>query len=218
MQAARHTTSHFNVAAPFDAFVWASMAFGILLVVLSTVVLTVNAFVARFEDAALGWVIRLSLVIVLAGMFSGGVMSQPTHSQLAQAKAGNGFPVSGAHTVGAPDGGPGVPVTNWSMEHGDLRVAHFLGFHGMQVLLLTWWVTKGRENWPAKRRTRLIFAIAASYSGVLILVMWQAFRAQSILKPDALTGNAWIAWLLITLACLAWALPLRTAGLQVNEA
>ena len=126
-------------------------------------------------------------------------MTMPSSPQLAEEHAGGRIQLVGAHTVGAADGGRGLPVTGWSLEHGDLRIAHFIGMHGLQVLpLFAWWIARRRA--PASERTQrnLIFAAATSYLALFGLVLWQAFRGQSIAQPDGLTLESFAVWLVGT--------------------
>jgi hypothetical protein len=126
-------------------------------------------------------------------------MTRPTAVQLAEARASGRIAVAGAHTVGAPDGGPGVPGTGWSRQHGDLRVAHFLGLHAMQALPLLA-VAVRRRHLAAARSSRLVVSAAASYTLLFLLLLWQALRGQSIVDPDGTTLLALAAWLVLTAA------------------
>ena len=147
LQAARGTTSHFNLATPFDGAVFAVMGVSILCIWLAMLLLTVVLFRQPYASPAWGWSLRLGMVLALIGTGSGGLMTVPNSQQLAEAHVSGRLPIAGAHTVGAPDGGPGLPATGWSADHGDLRVAHFLGMHGLQVLpLLAWWMARRRSH------------------------------------------------------------------------
>ncbi len=188
MQAARGTTSHFNIATSFDATVFAVMGVSIACIWLAMVVLTVVLFRQPFAKSAWGWSLRLGMVLAVAGTGSGALMVRPP----------------GAHTVGAPDGGRGLPVTNWSVDHGDLRVAHFLGMHGLQVLpLLAWWM--GRRRVPERTQRHLVFAVAGSYLALFMLLLFQALRGQSIARPDSLSLESFALWLVLTaIAVFIW--------------
>ena len=82
------------------------------------------------------------------------------------------------------DGGPGVPVTGWSREHGDLRVPHFIGLHAIQALALVAVVLR-RWRRPEAVRVKAVLAAAASYASLFLLLLWSALRGHSVVAPDA---------------------------------
>jgi hypothetical protein len=94
--------------------------------------------------------------------------------------------VAGAHTVGAPDGGPGLTGTGWSTEHGDLRVAHFVGLHAVQALpLMVLLLIRARIGRPA--RVRLMAIAGPSYAALFLILLIQALRGVPVVAPDAAT-------------------------------
>ena len=71
MQAARGTTSHFNLATQFDAVVFGVMGVSIACIWLAMLVLTVVLFRQSFASSAWGWSLRLGMVMALIGTGSG---------------------------------------------------------------------------------------------------------------------------------------------------
>jgi hypothetical protein len=198
LQAARGASSHFNAANQFDAKVYGVMGISIACIWLSMLLLTVVLFREPFASAW-GWSLRLGMVLALVGTGSGALMTLPNSQQLAAAHATGRMPIVGGHTVGAPDGGPGLPVTGWSADHGDLRIAHFVGMHGLQVLpFLAWWMSRRRPAIDDLAQRKLVFLLGGSYLGLFGLLLWQAFRGQSIAQPDDLAIATFAAWLVLT--------------------
>ncbi len=205
VQVIRGTTSHFNVSTRFDTAVWGIMAVSIVSLWTATLILGIVLLRQRFLDPAFAWALRLGLFISLIGMGVAFFMTTPTSAQLTTAKAGNGLPISGAHSVGVADGGPGLPIVGWSTVGGDLRVPHFVGLHGLQLLPLFGWlvVRYGTRLRPAAR-TALVWIAGLGYLGLVGLLTWQALHGQSIVHPDART--------LAVLAALIGGIILAVAG------
>ena len=199
LQAWRGTTSHFNMGTAFDGVLWTVMGVAIVVQTLTTVAVAVALWRQPFTDRALGWALRLGVVITIVGAFSGGLMAQPTRMQLAAARAGQAMVVAGAHTVGAPDGGRGLPGTGWSREHGDLRVSHFVGLHALQALPFIALVLVPKR-FSESTRERLALSSGGSYFVLFTILLWQALRGQSVLAPDALTIATLGAWATLTAA------------------
>jgi hypothetical protein len=181
-QAWRGTTSHFNVSTPVNATVFFIMGGAILLQTLVSIAAAVALWRQPFADRALGWALRFGMTITILGAFIGPMMTRPTAAQIAHKRAGNSLTTVGSHTVGGVDGGAGLPLTGWSIEHGDLRVPHFIGLHALQALAL---VALGLRRWRGADsaetvRIRVMMAAAASYAVVFVLLLLQALRGQSV--------------------------------------
>jgi hypothetical protein len=202
-QAWRGTTSHFNVSTTLDAMLFFVMGVAILLQTLAGVAVAVALWRQRFTDRAIGWALRLGMTLTVAGALTGPLMTNPTAAQLADARAGRGMTHSGAHSVGGLDGGPGMPVTGWSREHGDVRVPHFIGLHAIQALAL---IAVGLRRWRRTEtvRVRALLTAAASYASLFLLLLWQALRGQSIASPDATALASMATWAVVTALVLGW--------------
>lgn len=166
MQSARGKTSHFNSETPFDDLVFSVMGFLIAVnTVLVFFVLLLFLWPTERPAPAYLWGIRLGLLLFFVGSLEGTAMI-----------------TNGAHTVGAPDGGAGLPVVNWSTSAGDLRVAHFLSFHALQLLPLAGFALgRYKTDWPARRQTALVLALAVLYAAGVSLIFWQAMRGRPLL-------------------------------------
>jgi hypothetical protein len=202
-QAWRGTTSHFNASTPLNQILFGLMGAAILVQTSVSVAVAVGLWRQGFADKALGWALRLGMTLTILGAFTGPLMTRPTEAQLAIARSGGGIPIVGAHSVGGVDGGPGVPVTGWSKEHGDVRVPHFIGLHALQVLALIAVATR-RWRRPERDHVRLILAATASYASLFGLLLWEALRGVSIVAPDRLALASMAVWISVTVLVLAW--------------
>ncbi|MEU4157409.1 hypothetical protein [Actinoplanes sp. NPDC026670] len=187
-QVIRGTTSHYNVSTPLNETLWNLMGPSIMVLFFAQVVIAVVALRQRIPDRPAAFAIRLGLGISLLGMAIAFIMtSQVTDSGLI-----------GAHSVGVPDGGPSMPVTGWSTTGGDLRISHFVGLHALQAIPL---LAFGLARWTRFAdtvRARLVLIGGSAYAVLVLLLTWQALRAQPLLKPDGLTLAAFAAVAAVT--------------------
>jgi hypothetical protein len=163
LQSARGVPSHFNVTTPVDAVLFAVMGSMIGLNTLMLAWVTVLFFVDRPElPAAYLWGIRFGLLVFLLASFEGVWMVR-----------------HGSHTVGGADGGAGLPFLNWSRQHGDLRVAHFVGMHALQVLPLAgYWIS--RSGSPDGAKIAYTIGMFLVYLGIMASLLCFAWLGRPL--------------------------------------
>jgi hypothetical protein len=187
-QAARGRASHFNTQTPLDARLWSIMGQAILLVWVATLVLALLLLRERIAGTGLATGLHWGLGVTLVGMLSAAFMVEPLN-RWAEARAG-GPPSAGtgSHTIGGLDGGPGLPLLGWSTVAGDLRIGHFVGLHALQLLpLLGWLLDRAAARFTGPQRRHLVRIAGAGYLGIVVLLVWQALRGESLVHPGAVT-------------------------------
>ena len=170
LQVVRGATSHFNDTTPVDAALWATMGGLILGAWFANALAALLLLRQRFTNQAVAWSLRWGLLLSLVGMLVAVPMV-----------------ISGGHTIGAADGGPGLPLVGWSTVAGDLRVAHFLGLHGLQILPLVGWAVARRPALCLTHQQALVHTAACTYLALILLLTGQALRGQPLVRSDAAT-------------------------------
>ncbi len=171
-QATRGQGSHFNHHGVFDVVVSASMGATIAVFFLGAVTLAVITVRSGRLDPLTRRAITSGVLPSLGGMLAGIAMS-----------------VHGAHSVGARDGGPGLPFTGWSTVVGDLRIPHFIGLHGLELLPLFAFGLQsgGRGHWSTSTQLKLQAWASTAYAGVFVILFAQALCGESVVRPRLLT-------------------------------
>jgi hypothetical protein len=156
LQASKGELSHYNVSTPTKSFLFSMMALMATIATLATAYIAVLFFssnVSALPNYYL-WSIRLGLIIFVVFSFEGFVMGSKM-----------------AHTVDALDGTKGIPIFNWSLSHGDLRIAHFIGMHALQIIpIVSFYVLKN---------TKLTIGLGILYFALAVFTLIQALQGKS---------------------------------------
>jgi hypothetical protein len=137
-QALRGELSHFNIANTYGIVLFTLMGVFIMIITLWTGYMAYIFMKQKTFKAPLVMVLAIKIGLVNFVVFSlfGGYISGLQ-----------------GHTVLAKDGGAGLPFLNWSLDFGDLRIAHFFGIHALQIIpLFALFLLKNRENGSSKTK------------------------------------------------------------------
>ncbi len=159
LQAGRGQLSHYNLSTPVYSVLFSMMALAASAVTIYTAYVGFLFFSNSFPElpAYYIWAIRLSIVLFVIFSFEGFAMG----SRL-------------SHTVGAINDNSNLFILGWSKTVGDLRVAHFIGMHALQVLpVLSFYVLKN---------TKLTIVVALLYGLLALLTLVQALKGKPLLR------------------------------------
>ncbi|RYY61005.1 MAG: hypothetical protein EOO05_07965 [Chitinophagaceae bacterium] len=158
-QAARGQLSHYNVSSPIYTSLTVAMAVAAIAATLYTGYIGILFCTGEFPQLPghYLWAIRIGIFLFVIFAFEGAIMG------------GNG-----SHSVGGSGDGNGLPILNWSRKYGDLRIAHFVGMHALQVLpLMAYYLIKD---------TKLVIFLGLVYGALAIFCLIQALNSRPLLS------------------------------------
>jgi hypothetical protein len=158
--------SHYNMSNPISAINFLIMGLAIHSTVLGLFIMAIQSFFNKINASqSMVWAIRLAWITMFLAFWGGEIMIGQS-----------------AHNIGVPDGGEGLPVTNWSTTGGDLRVMHFLGIHAIQILpLMVFFLHKINLFNNQKQLTIASILLGVCYLGVTFFLYHQAMQGQPFL-------------------------------------
>jgi hypothetical protein len=168
MQAARGVRSHFNNDTGFDSTVYGMMGNFVGVVWLATLVMAIAITRRPIQDRIVRRVSIAGAWLVLLGSSVGFLL-------VAAQK----------HSIGGIDGGPILPFVGWNRNIGDLRPAHFVGLHALQVLIVIASAAR-RKNWTNERALQAISATAAAIGVTCVALVVQALTSRPVTSPSTL--------------------------------
>lgn len=162
IQANKGQLSHFNLTTPFYATMYSLMAIAATLVTIYTAYIAVLFFNSDFPDLPeyYLWSIRLGLIIFVIFSFQGFLMGSTLN-----------------HSVGAKNDNSNMFIVGWSKKVGDLRVAHFIGMHALQVLPF--------NSYYILKNTTLTIVVSLLYAALALFTLIQALQAKPLIKSKS---------------------------------
>jgi len=204
IQVLRGTTSHFNTSTTFNHVMFWITTSAIVPVAFALIALFVMLLREKNLHPVLGAALRWALLITIVGFIPGVLMILPDRLQ----DAITCYKQFDGHTIGFSEGGPGIPFLGWSTVAGDLRIAHFVGIHALQVVpIIGMLIDVGLPRLKSSRQQMLVSIFALSYLILIALLTGQALSAESLFSSSThsiLIAAGLLAVGLCAVACTIW--------------
>lgn len=157
--------SHYNVSTPFYSLMFSLMALAASLVTIYIAYMGLLFFSQSFPSLPnyYVWGIRLGILIFVIFSFQGFAMGGRM-----------------SHSVGLVNDNSNLFIVGWSRLVGDLRIAHFVGMHALQLLpVLAFYVLKN---------SKLTLVVGLLYAALATFTLYQALQGKPLI-PESKSKN-----------------------------